>query len=194
MGGLSQDRGFPRIAPTVEAVAGHNQRGRDEGADHRGRPPPLRRTRLRLDEPHRDRRRGRDPPAEPAAPLPVEGSALPGRAALRPGGLGDPGHGRRRRSDRGLAAGRAGRARRVPLLRGAPRVRAPDPAGGARRRADALRAAEGGAAADVRPGRPLPPGADGRRPAPAATTPASCCSPATAPRCPTSRTRRSSRA
>ena len=73
----------------------------------RGRAAPLRGARLRRHEPEGDRRRGRDPPAEPAVPLPVEGSAVPRGAARvvrrlartrRPGDRG---------TTRGLAAGRA---------------------------------------------------------------------------------------
>ena len=40
------------------------------------------------------------------------------------------------RAGRGLAPGRAGHPHRVPLLRGAPRLRAPRPLGGARGRSD----------------------------------------------------------
>ena len=98
---------------------------------------------------------------------------------------------RGRRPDRGLAPGRAGRARRVPVLRGAPGLRAPDPPRGARRRSDALRAAPGRAAPDVRPGRPfLQAQMDAgllRR-----YDPRQLLLTGTAPRSPTSRTRRSS--
>src|SRR3954469_14214650 len=48
----------------------------DEGVDRRRSAPLVRRKRLRGPLAERHRRRRRDPPSEPAPPLPVEGCAL----------------------------------------------------------------------------------------------------------------------
>ena len=147
-------------------------------------------------QPHRDRRRGRDPPPEPAAPLPVEGRALPAPSCSTPRRLAHarPRRGRRTRPQGWPQVERV-RAGRVPVLRGAPRVRAPHPPGGARRRADALASSWASPPTDVRPGRPSSSQAqmDAGHCCDRYDPRASSCSPATAPRSRTSRTRRSSR-
>ena len=133
--------------------------------------------------------RGRHPPAEPAAPLPVEGSALPRGAArvvrrlARPRRPGDRGRTRR------LAAGRAGRARRVPVLRGEPRLRAPRPLGSAGGRPDPARRARGDPAAAGSSAAPRSSSARWTRAVCGATTRANCCSRGTARSCRTSPTR-----
>ena len=137
----------------------------DEGAHPHRRPRPLRRARLRRHEPERHRRRGRHPAAEPAAPLPVEGRAVPRGAHRRVRRLGRARRAGDHRPARRLAAGRAGLARGVHVLRGASRLRSSRAPRSTRRRPDARGRAHRAAQAAVRPGRRVPPTRDGRRPA-----------------------------
>src|SRR5215204_1039075 len=121
-----------------------------EGAHPRSRARPVRRARVRRHHPERDRRQGRDPAPEPPAPLPFEGGVVPRRSARRLRLLVRAGRrGGRRSPEAGVAAGRAGAASRVLVLRRAARVRAPGTVGGTRRWADAVGGAGDNAAAAV---------------------------------------------
>ena len=91
---------------------------------------------------------------------------------------------------RRLAAGRAHAARRVHVLRGAPRLRAPRALGGARGRPDPARRARACCCGRCSTAAPRSSSARWTRAGCAATTRASCCSPATARCCRTSPTRR----
>ena len=151
------------------------------------------RARLRGHEPQRHRRRGRHPAAEPAAPLPVEGGALPrGRSSTRS----PTGSGSSTRRPKGPREGwpQVERMLRAAftLLRGPSRLRPARALGGARGRPDPPRRARRAAAAAVRPRRRVPRAGDGRRPAAPLRRRASCCSPATARCSRTSPTCRSS--
>ena len=147
------------VRAAVDAAAPH-----DAGADPRRGRGLLRHDRVRGHVAQRHRRRRRHPPAEPAAPLPVQGGAV--RRGVRAPALGLVRSPRRRGGGRGarLAEGRAGPARRVRVLRRQPGLRPPGPPGGDRRRRPPRHRPGGRAAPDVRSRRRLlPPGDGGRR-------------------------------
>ena len=87
--------------------------------------------------PRRDRRRGGDPLARACSTTSRRRRRCTGRCCSTPSTTGSLIMGETDRGPRrGLAPGRAGPAHRLPVLRGAARLRAPRPLGGARGRPD----------------------------------------------------------